>query len=99
MTTAALLAPVRSDWGHDAGAGLGSIASRGGRWGGSRERLTTPSPNTQIATAPASVQTARNARPRPGLAGSTVRRGSPAIRAPASYRLAAVTAARPMQAH
>jgi hypothetical protein len=32
-----------------------------------------PSPDARIATAPASGQTARNARPRPGLTGSAVR--------------------------
>jgi hypothetical protein len=48
-----------------------------------------PSPDTQIATAPASMSLQQDPTPTTAHE-STVRHGHPAIRAPASYRVAAV---------
>jgi hypothetical protein len=53
-TAAVLLVPDRSREGETRAGRGGSIAHRGAGWGGSRKG-TTPSPDTRIATAPASA--------------------------------------------
>jgi hypothetical protein len=64
-TPAALPAPVWSRETKTQAGRSGSIAKRDGRWGGTS--VDDPSPDARIATAPASVLTARNAQPRPRL--------------------------------
>ena len=61
---------------------------KSGRKVGRADR-TRPLPDARVATAPATGQF-EGTRPRPRLAGSTVRHGHPAIRTAASYRLAAL---------
>jgi hypothetical protein len=86
-TPAALLTPDRSRKGGR-GRGLAAV-SQSVMEDGEGPGTHGPSPDARIATAPASAWMHQKLTPATALA-STVRLGHPAIRAPASYRVAVV---------